>query len=361
MSFNPGFNLSLQSGFQLPKGFGAGAGAAASAASGFSPWGMLLGLGGNFLNYFLGQASASTAYDRQKKLMNLSQDYNSEEAMKQRQMSSMSYLRSELQRLGLNPDLMYQNGATQGSMSNAASAGAPSVMPANVPTFDGLLNGFNSAIQQMNAETNQQNMEISAMKARAEVAQVNKNIELLNTRISNEGQEAVGKLIENAFTLEVYQSMVNKVKAESDLTVTNSRIAVITMYGAIMSYVYNYGKETALDSDGVVEIFGGKDKFKSFLDSHGITDEEAVSRLSAAIVAVTQQLKNGEINLQSLQGALLNAQKENVEKDTERKGQEININKPDEDFAGAVGVGGPVMRMAIPVLLWAIKLGLKVK
>lgn len=298
MAFNPGFNLSLQSGFQLPKGFGAGAGAAASAASGFSPWGMLLGLGGNFLNYFLGQASASTAYDRQKELMNLSQDYNSEEAMKQRQMSSMSHLRGELHRLGLNPDLMYQNGATQGSMSNAASAGAPSVMPANVPTFDGIFQAMNVENQRINAEAAAQNAETNFANSQAQIKKINSEVELLRSTIANIDAETYAQNLENSIATMLKYVTVQRAMDEATLTGEQAQQAVYLTRRMCLELYLMMGHEVFKNS------FPGMDVDKIFGSlNDGLKDFKGTAYLDAKAKELANLYMTGQITAQDLQNA----------------------------------------------------------
>lgn len=296
MSFNPGFNLSLQSGFQLPKGFGAGAGAAASAASGFSPWGMLLGLGGNLLNFGLSQITASQAYDRQKELMNLSQDYNSEEAMKQRQMSSMSHLRGELQRLGLNPDLMYQNGATQGSMSNAASAGAPSVMPANVPTFEGVLQGLQASAQMMNAETNQKLANAEVNVKNATVEKLYGEVDQLKKTVEGLGWDNMKKMLESEFWYDNAKNASEKLMSEADLTAAQANAAAYTACRLLAQLYADFGAEVRgfapagnplpFDDATFNKVFG--------------TNYQANQAIDHRIKELSRDLLNGQVDMQNI-------------------------------------------------------------
>lgn len=297
MSFNPGFNISApQMSFNLPSGFGAGVGAAATAASGFNPLGMLLGLGGSLLNFGLSQFSSRQSYDRQKELMSLSQDYNSEEAVKQRQMSSMSHLRSELHRLGLNPDLIYQQGASQGSMSNAVGAGAPSVMPANVPTFDGLLQGLQTSAQMMNAETNAKVADAEISVKSATVDKLYNEVNLVREQVKSLDWDNIRKSMESEFWYENAKNLCEKYFHDASLTAEQASTAQYTSMRLLAQLYADFGAEVRgfgsasgpipFDLDTYNKVFGTN-------YTPNATFDNAIKRLSRDLI-------DGQVDIQNI-------------------------------------------------------------
>lgn len=213
--------------------------------------GSLVGIGRDFLQYYLNKSSADTAYERQRELMELSQEYNSIEAQKQRDASSLSHIYKELTRLGLNPDLIYQNGASQGSMSNAASAGAPSVMPANVGTFNGIFDAMSQATQQQNADTN------SAI-AQLKSEEIRNLLDVQRATIKKIGADTFVSEMEGFFKSESMKDILDDLKAKADISTTQAEQIRYLTVGILLSLYYEYGAKN-LSEMGIAKSIVDKD------------------------------------------------------------------------------------------------------
>lgn len=86
---------------------------------------------GSTAQAFYNHYEAKKAYERTLSLQRQAQAFNSREAAIQRYYSSPEYLASQYQKIGLNKDLMYGNGASLGSMSAATSPAGGAVSPAS--------------------------------------------------------------------------------------------------------------------------------------------------------------------------------------------------------------------------------------
>lgn len=97
-------------------------------ATGFSA---LADLGSIAYQHTLNQQSASQAYQRQKQLLHIQNQYAIDAEKRQNAYNTPLAQRTRIEQAGLNPDLLYGNGTLQNVQSSALTGGsAPSVSPA---------------------------------------------------------------------------------------------------------------------------------------------------------------------------------------------------------------------------------------
>lgn len=76
---------------------------------------------------------AKKAYERQNAILDKQNAFAASEAAKQRDASSLKTIYNQAKELGLNTDLLYGNGITQGSMASADAPAGGAVTPASMP------------------------------------------------------------------------------------------------------------------------------------------------------------------------------------------------------------------------------------
>lgn len=119
-------------------GLGTGIGAAIGAGA---------GLLGDAVSYFTNKGSAKEQFKRNKQLMALQNQYNVENWRMQNEYNLPANQRSRLRAAGINPDLLYQNGASGVTAAAVSPTSGSSVSPQAPATFEGLANGAMIGLQ----------------------------------------------------------------------------------------------------------------------------------------------------------------------------------------------------------------------
>lgn len=172
----PGFDanlgsLSLSQPFQLPSNFGSGTSGVSSSMGSF-PGLSIAGMIGNLFyseyNRRKNEQYTRESWAQQEKMTEAAQRYATAEAAKQRAASSLTSLYNQMKQLGLNTDLLYSGGASQGGMTAASASvpGTPSQVSTGVsPLFQ---TGSLSELAMMNAQTKLIEAQTREINARAD-------------------------------------------------------------------------------------------------------------------------------------------------------------------------------------------------
>ena len=138
--------------------------------------GGVAGLGGDIANYFTNKGSAKKQYKYNKQLMYQQNAYNIENWRMQNDYNLPSAQRARLKAAGLNPDLMYQNGASGLTAASAAPVSGSSVSQQAPSDFHGLANGAILASQLADVQADIELKKSQAGEHRANEERIRKDL-----------------------------------------------------------------------------------------------------------------------------------------------------------------------------------------
>ena len=187
-------------------------GAAAIAGGAALAGGVVQGIGG--------LASAKQQYKYNKQLMALQNAYNVRNWEMNNTYNTPSAQRERLKAAGLNPDLIYQNGA-----AGLTSLTPNGVSGQSVSAPD--LSGFGSGIGNAGAMAVQAYQE--QRRVDSEISLNNSSEDLNNALARKADADAAGKLIDNKYSDQEHQAKIKRFLSESNLNDKQAKVCIATV------------------------------------------------------------------------------------------------------------------------------------
>lgn len=207
-------------------------------------------IGSNAINNGMSGANAEKAFERQKELMALQQQYAVENWSRENNYNTPAAQKARLKAAGLNPDLMYGNGAAGLQAGSVAAPTAPSApMAQTVPMGNPIAEGAAAA------------QGIAAAK--------------------KAGAETVGQVIENEFLTKTLQDRVRAVALQNNWTEQQTNKAIEEtanlqqQYGLLVAQQNILSTERQIRDKQLAQIDERFEKeMRAFDDQHNLSHEE---------------------------------------------------------------------------------------
>lgn len=237
----------------------------------------------------LNKQSASDAYQRQKQLLQIQNQYAIDAERRQNAYNTPLAQRSRLEQAGLNPDLLYGNGTLQNIQSSALTGGtAPSVSPA----------------QPVNVQGIGTNLVDNALK----IAQIRKL-----------GSEKTAQDLENQFNKDTMNARIEKVGLENKWTteqITNVKEATAKIQAEYVVLHQQQGLNNLDSKEREIRIKNldayMKRQIREYDDKHNISKQELYQMQDSwDLVKQGMVINNSQLDL--------NLENDKDYKDTERK------------------------------------------